>query len=279
MTNHDNLRARLGCRILFDNQTIAEAARWAARVGFKAIEVNLNDPRYFPEGHSRAARTEARAAAEDSGVALLFHAPEDLCLASMQGQMRDAGLARLATMLDFAADLGGKCVTFHLGAGQVYWKLGDRLVTLHDVYPDQVRANLRDTLSRIRDHHAGDVAPCLENAGYFGQHVVQELLDEMLPAGGLYLTWDVGHANLKSRQGEEHDEFFLRHLGSLRNVHLHDNDGSSDRHGLPGTGNVDFSRYFRVLSDVPSWLILEVGPREKALAAMGRLEEWLGKPH
>lgn len=274
MTNYDQLRRRLGCRVLFDDQDIASSVRWASEIGFKAIEINLNDPRYFPERLDLPTRKEVRRISEDLGVALLFHAPEDLCLASMQKRMREAGLARLKEALDLASDVGGKCVTFHLGVGQVYWRLDDNLVSLHDKYPEEVRGILRDTVAVIREHRTDGVAPCIENAGYFGPAVVQEVLAETLRSDGVYLTWDIAHAHLRSRQNERQNEFFLRHLESVRNAHIHDNDGSQDRHGLPGTGTVDFAYHLKILSDTSAFLILEIGPRENAVEALRRIERY-----
>ena len=71
---------------------------------------------------------------------------------------------------------------------------------------------------------------------------------------GKYFTacMDVGHTNMAMRfydnptPGE-----FIRRLGNrLGLLHLHDNDGISDRHGIPKTGTVDWKDVLSALDEV-----------------------------
>jgi sugar phosphate isomerase/epimerase len=70
---------------------------------------------------------------------------------------------------------------------------------------------------------------------------------------------DVGHAHLASGVGNEFNEMKSR----IRSVHLHDNDGKSDSHLLPGEGTIDWKltmKLLRLLPDCPLLLELKEPP-------------------
>jgi len=60
----------------------------------------------------------------------------------------------------------------------------------------------------------------------------------------LYLTLDLGHANLFGKNIEEFIEEFHKRL---RHVHLHDNDGRRDLHLPMGTGNINWEKVLKGL--------------------------------
>ena len=71
---------------------------------------------------------------------------------------------------------------------------------------------------------------------------------------GQYLTacMDVGHTNMAKRfHGNPPVGEFIRRLGNRLGVlHLHDNDGIDDKHGIPKTGTVDWKDVLTALDEV-----------------------------
>jgi len=63
--------------------------------------------------------------------------------------------------------------------------------------------------------------------------------------GNLGICVDVGHSNLYGKPGEDVKNAMPR----LNSLHLHDNNGRSDQHYMPGEGIVDFKQIISLLSE------------------------------
>lgn len=261
------VRPRLGYAATVGETGIIGAVDFAREKNFGAVELNTNVPVFFPEKYSKGDRERIRAYANDSGVALSLHAPEDICLLNLHAKVHRAGLERMKEVLSFAGDIGASRVTIHIGTS-VYFTMVDGRLSLHDVYPDLYRRILREALVELRDYAVGKTLPCIENVNYFGYSVVQETVAALLPQGGLYLTWDWGH----SHNNPEQADFMHEHASYVRNCHVHDHDGTSD-HIVLGDGKVDFRHLFELLYGNDTNFIFEVRPREKACLCLERLEQ------
>lgn len=272
MSIYEEVKTRLGYAATVGETGIIGAVDFARESGFGAVELNTNVPVFFPERYARGDREMIQGYAADSGVALSLHAPEDICLLNLHEKVRRAGLDRMKEVIDFAGDIGAGRVTIHIGAS-VYFTMVDGRLSLHTVYPELYRRILREELAELRDYAAGKTFPCIENVDYFGRAVVQETLAEMLPQGGLYLTWDWGH----SYNNPEQENFMLQYAAFVRNCHVHDHNGEKD-HIVVGDGKVDFERLFTLLKDNDANFIFEVRPREKACQCRERLARmtWAG---
>lgn len=96
------------------------------------------------------------------------------------------------------------------------------------------------------------------------------LLDRMLEdvgddpaATNLGICIDVGHAHLSHDAGRHPVTNYLeRYAAQLIHVHLHDNDGASDEHLLPGTGSIDWPQALGTLAriDFRGIAMVEVHP-------------------
>ena len=76
-----------------------------------------------------------------------------------------------------------------------------------------------------------------------------DLVDLMHKIGSpcLGMCWDVGHSNAFGKVSME--EWLDRYpLGSLKEIHLADNEGDDDTHLPLGEGNIDFEKFFALLS-------------------------------
>lgn len=272
MEDYSNIMQRLGYAATTGETGIMEAIEFAAGNGFSAVELNINVPVFFPEKYSSNERKKIKRQSAEKNIAITLHAPEDICLMQPHRIMRKAGLERLKEVIDFAEDIGAHRVTFHVGSS-VYFTLEEGRQYLHQVYPEEFREVLRDSLREIRDYSIGKKPlPCIENAGYFDRAVVQEVLDKFLSQEMLYLTWDLGH----SYRNPEQEAFMLKYKHLVRNCHVHDHDGLGD-HKVIGNGRIDFLEYINLLKENDAYFILEVRPREKACLSLERFKELFKK--
>ncbi len=87
-----------------------------------------------------------------------------------------------------------------------------------------------------------------------------EKLNEFLAATHLNLNYcfDTGHANLMDGVAAEFGQMKER----IRWTHIHDNDGQTDSHLIPGQGNIDWKRALGLLRSRPDQypLVLELKP-------------------
>ena len=129
-----------------------------------------------------------------------------------------------------------------------------------------VRSNDKD-LRRVVDTF-GELAGVAETAGVtlllepltFLETTAVETLDDLLlvldgvGSSALAAMLDTGHLNVTaSALAKDPVVYFADHvdrLGSrLRHIHIDDNNGDIDAHLLPGQGNFDFDKGYRVLAD------------------------------
>lgn len=266
--NYKNIFDRLGYAATLGEENICTVIDFAKKKGFTAIEINLNVPAFFPEKYNKQEREEIKEKVEKEGIILSFHAPEDIPLYHLHPSVRRAGLDRMKECIDFAREIGGQKITIHPGESVCFTQT-DKKIYLIDVYAEDFKRIFKESLIELRDHARDGVKVCIENVGNFN-NLIKDVLQELLPMGGLYLTWDIGHSYGK----EEDIDFFKKNLQYIRNSHIHDHNGNQD-HQVIGEGKIDFMRYFQLLKDVDTSFILEVRPVEKALLSRDKLETFL----
>lgn len=224
-----------------------------------------------------AARDEFRLAVENAGLRYTdahaafgpesdFNCPDE----SQRAFMIDRSKATLR----LAADMGCSSCVFHVGNAP---------------YPDATLAQYQDCAKRSLEAllpvaEALDVTICIEN-GWFATNTPEMLLElvETFASGHLGVCFDSGHAHLMARGKDSPDNDFVRRcwngfgpvawdenileklLPHVVTCHLHDNDGTDDRHSLPGRGTTDWPRLMSTLSRAP---------RLKTIQAETSLVEW-----
>ncbi len=180
--------------------------------------------------------------------------------------LRRAAAARLRAEFELCAAFGVETITVHCGnqtpgepgpagvraAEERLWR------TLDEVLPDAERTG---------------VVVCLENI-FFPTATPAVLLEAVrrFPVPALGLCWDSGHANVVRSDApdspeqlwrrealkcgcvpEPDDHVLEKMLPHVVNCHLHDNDGLTDRHWLPGDplGTVDWPGVVAMLRSAP----------------------------
>jgi len=275
MKSPEVFRKRFGYHVVYDPD-LFDAIDFASQHGFGYIVPDLMIPRFFPERFDQQARRHIRDYAASKAVSISFHGPSDnLNLVAPYPEVRRAVIDRMKLCLDFAVDVGAERFTIHTTPPPDFVSAGKRGTYLRDHWSLYKNA-LKESLREISAYASGGVMVCCENAPF--DEMAMEVLEELLPEGKIFLAWDIQ----KGYTGEgkpivQVEDFFLRHLQSVKECHLHDRRPGGHAHDLLGVGNIDFSRYLRMLMPLDVHFTLEIRPRENAVRSLNILKQMLNK--
>lgn len=266
---------RFGYHVVYDID-IYDAIEFASTHGFGYVVPDLMIPRFFPERFSQKERRRIQEFAASKNVSISFHGPSDyLNLGSLYPEVRNAVLDRMKLSLDFARDVGAERFTIHVDAPFDFVFAGRKGTYLKDhwtMYKDA----LEQSLLELAEYSRGDILVCVENDQL--SRMAMEILEELLPMGKLFLTWDVPKRHtITGERIIEVENFLMRHLEKVRECHLHGQKPGRYSHDIIGVGKIDFSRYLKILVPQNVHFTLEIRPREKALKSLKILEEMLRK--
>lgn len=258
---------KIGYAATVGEENIYKTIDFAQENAMSAVEINLNVPIYFPENFSMEERAKIKKYAEDKGITLSMHAPEDITLLQLQSSIREATLNRLKEIIDFGIHIGGRALTLHVGPS-VCFTLVDRKSYMEEFHKEEYKKILTNSLIELINHAGNKLMICVENSGRFTENLIQETLQELLDTTSLSLTWDIGHS-YENKYNEV--EFFIKNIDKIRTCHVHDNNGKSD-HQIVGTGNLDFKKHFSLMEGKDIVYIIEVRPRENAVKSLKKLQ-------
>ncbi len=233
-------------------------------------------PRFFPERFDQRARRRIREYAASKAISISFHGPSDnLNLGALYPEVRRAVIDRMKLCLDFAADVGAERFTIHTTPPPNFASAGKRGTYLRDHWSLYKNA-LKESLREISAYASGRAMVCCENAPL--DEMAMEVLEELLPEGKIFLAWDIYKGyTAEGKPMVEVEAFFLRHLQSVRECHLHDRRPRGHSHDILGVGKIDFSRYLRILMPRDVYFTLEIRPRENAVRSLNILKQMLNK--
>ena len=257
---------RFGYHVVYDRD-ICDAIDFASSHGFGYIVPDLMIPRFWPERFSQQERRRIRRYALDHGVSISFHGPSDnLNLATPYPEVRSGILERMKMCLELAGDLEAERFTIHPSQPLGFASAGGPGTYLEehmDVYEEALSDGIRGVVSV-----AGSVQVCVENEPLtpFVEVVLEVLLAE---EENLFLTLDVPKA-MDPRKGppERVEAFYLRHIGRVREAHLHDRRPGGRFHDVLGHGGVDVRKYLLMFAPRDVHFTLEIRPRENAHASL-----------
>lgn len=264
---------RFGYHVVYDVD-IYDAIEFASAHGFGYVVPDLMIPRFFPERFSQQERRRIREFAASKGVSISFHGPSDyLNLGSLYPEVGKAVLKRMKLCLDFARDVGAKRFTIHVNAPFDFVFAGRKGTYLKDHW-SMYKDALRQSLLELAEHSGGDVLVCVENDRL--SRMAMEVLEELLPMGNLFLTWDIPKSHTDT--GEpivEVENFLMSHLEKVKECHLHGQKPGKYSHDIIGVGKIDFSHYLKILVPQDVHFTLEIRPRENALKSLKILKDML----
>lgn len=198
------------------------------------------------------------------GPEITLHAPfMDLSPGAVDARVRAVTIKRFADTLEIAGAVGAKAAVFH--SGYEKWKYGLNV----DIW---LRQSL-NTWSFFRGAaSASGVKIAIENIFEDEPSSLRMLMEE-IGGGPFGICFDTGHFNLFSKAPLDE---WLGSLGQyIVELHIHDNDGTSDAHLPPGDGTFDFRRLFSSLKGKDLIYTIETHTPEGVLRGMERLKEYL----
>jgi sugar phosphate isomerase/epimerase len=193
----------------------------------------------------------------DYGPSLSFHAPfMDLSPGAVDSQVRTVTVGRFNHVLDIATVLKPAAIVFH--SGYEKWKyaknvdlwLEKSLMTWGPLAERAVDLGLKIAIENIFEDEPSNLRLLMEQTGssHFG------------------ICFDTGHCNLFS--SVPLDTWMDSLNPYIVELHLHDNDGSSDQHLPMGEGTFDFPTFFRRLEHKDCVHTIEAHSPEKVLKSM-----------
>lgn len=185
--------------------------------------------------------------AQEYDLPLQVHAPYvNVRLADLNPRIREASVQSVKDGIDLARQVDARIVTIHLG--------NTTKRRLRQVYEDVRKALLNSivTLTEYAEQH--DVTIGIENVpadesaweealGKGAEEIIGILKE--IASRNVGVTFDVGHANTIGDPAN----FAVELAPYVVNVHIHDNDGSSDQHLVIGQGSIDFLKILHILKE------------------------------
>ena len=183
-------------------------------------------------------------------------------------QYRDISIANHKRAMGYAADAGCKEYVVHIGALCCYYRPYDE---------QKMRDYACDTLEKIiPEAEKLGIIIAVENS-FEPTNTTDEVLYYInkFPSPAVGVCYDAGHANIMTGAGKdlsrygapmqlpwankiEFEDHALEKLAPhIVTCHLHDNDGYSDQHALPGNGTINWEKLIKDLSACPRMLTMQ----------------------
>jgi len=171
------------------------------------------------------------------GYDLVVHLPFRQPLATTVDRLDRANRAYLADLLATCGDLGAKRAVAHVTTRQ-------RRRSPEAVARERLPGTMRSVADAGAEH---GVEVCFENVGNVGGTRL-ELVGELAAEADVSLCLDVGHA-FEERDHEAIERFVAAHGDRIAHLHCHDVRRRGDTHIPVGSGEIDYDRVGRALSE------------------------------
>lgn len=200
----------------------------------------------------------------DYSPSLSIHSPfMDLSPGAIDSKVRLATIERFMEVLDIAEILKPECIVFH--SGYEKWKyalkiepwLKQSLLTWKEINSRAEEIGVRVAIENIFEDNPKNL----------------RLLMEAMNSENFGICFDSGHFNLFSAVSLE--EWLNEIKEYIIELHLHDNDKSSDQHLPIGEGSFDFDLLFDKLKGNNCIYTIEARSPEMVLKSIQRLQEGL----
>ena len=198
----------------------------------------------------------------DYHPSLSFHAPfMDLSPGAVDSGVRDVTVRRFSHILDIAELMKPQAVVFH--SGYEKWKyalstdlwIEKSLLTWAPLNTRASGAGIKIAIENIFEDEPSNL----------------RLLMEAMSSKNFGICFDTGHFNLFSKAPLE--EWLDALNPYIIELHLHDNDRSSDQHISMGEGTFDFNRFFDLLKNRDCIHTLEAHTPDNVIRSMEYLRK------
>ncbi len=246
---------------------IADAKKHA----FDFAQFDLGVPAYFLNELTTENLLEIKKYAADNAVEITFHSPGDnTSLFSDYPLIRQGILDEFKLMLEKANIIGARHMTFHTGVYSKFKKSGEKTKPFYAEHYETVLYENLKTLIKS----SGDVLVCVENDSLddIARRVIRRLINENEK---IYLTLDTAKMYISNKKINEEDfAFYQKYSDRIREIHIHDKNGTFGSHQNVGEGYVDFS-LFKPFFNENTYMNFEVRPVECAKQSKDKLFEIL----
>jgi len=237
---------------------------WAAEHGFDFVELFLEPDEGAIERVDAAA---IRAALDRCALGTMGHLACYLPIGSPLVQLRRAAGEIAIEYLRVFSELAVPAVTIHANWPSGMFTVDEGLAWQHET--------LNTVLDACRDLGVQLLYEPVTTAAD-DPEILWELFDAF---PDLMCNLDTGHANLCGREPPD----MIRALGPrIAHMHVHDNNGNSDLHLPPGTGNIDWEETFAALREAGynGTMTLEIFSRDRdyLLLAKRKIERLANSP-
>ena len=174
----------------------------------------------------------------DAGLSVTFHAPFlDLRPGAIEPKIRQVTVERLRRVFELIPWFLPRSIVCHPSFDEKYYISCEKLWL----------ENSLDTWRSLLGYVEGtETIIAMENVYERGPHQIRPLLDA-LDSPHVRFCFDTGHANAF---GSASYEEWLEALGCrLGEIHIHDNNGTTDEHLPVGEGTFPFARLFAILRE------------------------------
>lgn len=199
----------------------------------------------------------------DYRPSITIHAPfMDLSPGAVDSKVRDITIERFSQVFELAENLLPQVIVFH--SGYEKWKYAQKI----DVW---LEGSLKTWPPLIKKAVDMDIKIAIENI-FEDDPANLRLLMEEINSEHFGICFDAGHFNLFSKipLGE-----WLRQLKPyIIELHLHDNNKTSDAHLAIGEGTFDFGTLFSTLKDKNLVYTIEGHTPEDVLKSIERLQKY-----
>ncbi|HHV32831.1 sugar phosphate isomerase/epimerase family protein [Caproiciproducens sp. LBM24188] len=252
-------------------ENLIQAIDFAAVSGFDFVQYDLGVPNHFLDHIPDDELISIASHARNQNVEITFHGPcDNVSLFSDYPAIRSGILEQYKVILHKAKLLHARHITLHTGLCPEFKLANSESNEYLTKYGDYYKEILIKNLSQIADM-SGDVLVCVENDGF--SPFVMSCMEELMAEKPVYLTVDIPKLfNQDLTLREEVCQFFSAHKDCIREAHLHDIN-ENGRHQVIGEGNIDFTRFLRLILHEHIYLNFEVRPKEAALCSMQRFDE------
>lgn len=248
-----------GIPTLIEHESMEEAAKMAAELGFDFVEMNMNLP-WVCKAMTNAEIGRLRSL---YNVNFTIHADENLFFCDFNDRVSKAHLDTMIEAVAFAKTNKIPLINFHMSQG-VYFTLPDEKIFLFERYENEYQKKLRDFALQCSEAADGQVALCIENTG-LNHPFVHRAIEALLQYSSFRLTWDIGH---DYTAGNCDTPFLMKHIDCIQHMHLHDSRGKSCHLPL-GKGESNPDKYLKIAH--PERVVIEV----KSILGLRESIPWL----
>jgi len=199
-----------------------------------------------------------------NGLSITIHAPfMDLCPGGVDAKVKKATIERLNQTIEVAAHLHPQMVIFHPGYNKWFFDGNVKL---------WLESSLNTWRPIVTKVEKMGIPIALENVFEEEPSSLQQLISS-IHSPYVNFCFDTGHFNLFSTISME--EWFDSLGKYIKEVHLHDNCGTSDDHLPIGDGKIDFDLFFQLITHYGVNTIYTIEPHkiehlERSLQACGK---------